>query len=41
MRYKVVFTDGAKKQLKKIDRHIASLIIGWIERNLQYCENPR
>ena len=41
MQYKVVFTDGAKKQLKKLDRHIASLIIGWIEKNLQYCENPR
>lgn len=41
MQYKVVFTDGAKKQLKKIDKHIASLIIGWIEKNLQYCENPR
>ena len=41
MKYNVVFTEGAKKQLKKLDRHIASLIIGWIERNLQYCENPR
>jgi len=41
LKYNVVFTEGAKKQLKKLDRHIASLIIGWIERNLQYCENPR
>ena len=41
MQYKVVFTDEAKKQLKKIDKHIASLIIGWIEKNLQNCENPR
>jgi len=41
MRYKVVFTEGAKKQLKKIDKHIASLIIGWIEKNLQHCDNPR
>lgn len=41
MKYNVVFTEGAKKQLKKLDRHIASLIIGWIERNLQYCENPK
>ena len=41
MQYKVVFTDGAKKQLKKLDRHITSLIIGWIEKNLQYSENPR
>jgi len=41
LKYNVVFTEGAKKQLKKLDRHIASLIIGWIERNLQHCENPR
>ncbi|MBR6504875.1 MAG: type II toxin-antitoxin system RelE/ParE family toxin [Clostridia bacterium] len=41
MKYNVVFTEGAKKQLKKLDKHIASLIIGWIERNLQYCDNPR
>lgn len=41
MKYKVVFTEGAKKQLKKLDRYVASLIIGWIERNLQDCENPR
>lgn len=32
MRYNVVFTDKAKKQLKKIDKHIASLIIGWLEK---------
>ena len=41
MRYKVRFTDCAKKQLKKIDKHISSLIIGWIEKNLQDCDNPR
>lgn len=41
MKYKVVFTKLAKKQLKKLDKHIAALIIGWIEKNLQDCENPR
>ena len=41
MRYNVVFTDKAKKQLKKIDKHIASLIIGWLEKNIEGCENPR
>ena len=41
MSYTVVFTKTAKKQLKKLDKHIASLIIGWIEKNLQGCENPR
>lgn len=41
MQYKVVFTDGAKKQLSKLDKHIASLIIGRIEKNLEGTENPR
>lgn len=41
MKYKVVFTDRAKKQLKKIDKHILSLIIGWLEKNIDGCENPR
>lgn len=39
--YKVVFSERAKKDLKKLDRHIQSLIVGWIEKNLQNCENPR
>ena len=26
---------------KKLDKHTASLIIGWIEKNLEGCENPR
>ena len=41
MKYKVIFSDEAKKQLKKLDKHIASLIVGWIEKNLEGCENPR
>ena len=35
MNYKIVFTDRAKKQLKKLDKHISSLIIGWLEKNIQ------
>jgi len=41
MKYKVVFTEKAKKQLKKLDKCVASLIVGWIERNIEGCENPR
>ena len=41
MQYKVRFTERAKKQLKKLDKHIAALIIGWLEKNIQNCENPR
>lgn len=31
MQYKIVFTDKAKKQLKKLDRHTIALII-WLAR---------
>lgn len=41
MKYKVVFSEKSKKQLKKLDRHTAALIIGWIEKNIENCDNPR
>lgn len=41
MKYHVEFTKAALKQLKKMDRMEASLIIGWIRKNLEGCENPR
>lgn len=41
MKYKVLFTTKSKKQLKKLDKYTQSLIIGWIEKNLEGCENPR
>ena len=41
MKYKVTFSNKAIKELKKMDKHTSSLIIGWIEKNLEGCENPR
>lgn len=41
MQYKVIFTDRAIKQLKKLDKHVSSLIIGWLDKNINGCENPR
>lgn len=41
MKYRVEYTKQAVKQLKKLDKSTASLIIGWIEKNLVDCENPR
>ena len=41
MKYKVLFSEKAKKQLKKLDKHIYSLIIGWLEKNIDGSENPR
>lgn len=41
MRYKVIFTDMALKQLKKLDKHTAKFIMAWINKNLKDCEDPR
>ncbi len=41
MKYTVEYTPGALKELKKLDRYMQALIIGWIEKNLVDCEDPR
>ena len=35
------FTELAKKELTKLDRHISLMITSWIRKNLEDCENPR
>ncbi|MCQ4086340.1 type II toxin-antitoxin system RelE/ParE family toxin [Saccharibacillus sp. JS10] len=39
--YTVRFSDLALKKLKKMDRFQASLLVGWIEKNLMNCSDPR
>lgn len=39
--YHVKFTKQALKELKKMDKHQASIILAWIKKNLEGCENPR
>ena len=39
--FRVVFTKAALKELKKLDRHTAFFITGWVRKNLEGCENPR
>ncbi|RNF41215.1 type II toxin-antitoxin system RelE family toxin [Planococcus salinus] len=39
--YTVRFSDVALKKLKKMDRYQASLLIGWIEKNLVNSSDPR
>lgn len=39
--YHVEFTKAAFKQLKKLDKATAALIIGWIRKNLEGCSDPR
>lgn len=41
MTYHVRFTRTAAKDLKKLDCHTAALILGWIRKNLEGCEDPR
>lgn len=41
MRYTVEYSQQAVRNLKKLDKYTASLILGWIEKNLVNCENPR
>lgn len=39
--YHVAFTKSALKELKKMDKPTAALIIGWIRKNLEGCSDPR
>lgn len=39
--YKVEYSKQAVKALKKIDQNIARVIISWIDKNLENCDNPR
>ena len=41
MAYHVEYSKTALKQLKKMDRFDARLIMSWIGRNLEGCTNPR
>lgn len=41
MSYRVEYSKAALKQLKKMDRFDAQLIVSWIGKNLEGCDNPR
>ncbi len=41
IKYSVIYTDKALKQLSKLNAYTKKLIISWIEKNLVNCENPR
>ncbi|WP_195539567.1 type II toxin-antitoxin system RelE family toxin [Eubacterium maltosivorans] len=38
--YRVVYTKHAIKALEKMDKHTATLVYSWIEKNLEGCANP-
>ena len=39
--FKVQITETAKKQLHKLDKQHFSIIMNWLTKNLENCENPR
>ncbi len=39
--YHVEFSKIALKQLKKLDKPTAALIVGWVRKNLEGVDNPR
>ncbi|MGI6687804.1 MAG: type II toxin-antitoxin system RelE family toxin [Christensenellales bacterium] len=41
MTWRVVFAPRALKELKKLDRATAAMLLGWVRKNLEGCENPR
>ncbi len=41
MRYRVEFTKAAVKELKKLDKSTAAMLLGWIRKNLEGCSAPR
>ncbi len=41
MNYKVIYMPQAQKQLKKMDRNQAKIIVAWIRKNLENTTDPR
>ncbi|EPH97731.1 addiction module toxin, RelE/StbE family [Enterococcus faecalis 06-MB-DW-09] len=41
MKYRVLYMPQAQKQLKKMDRNQARIIVAWIRKNLEGTTNPR
>lgn len=41
MTYDLVFSEQAKKQLNKMDKKVAALIVGWLKKNILNTTNPR
>lgn len=39
--YKVEFSKDAADTLRKMDNSTSKMILKWINKNLQNCENPR
>ena len=38
--YSTVLSENAVKQLSKLDKHVAKLLMSWIRKNLDGCSDP-
>ena len=39
--YRLIYSERAMKDVKKLDPYTKLMIKSWIEKKLLYCENPR
>ncbi|MCL2166291.1 MAG: type II toxin-antitoxin system RelE/ParE family toxin [Clostridiales bacterium] len=39
--FSVIYSEKATKSLQQLDRPTAARIYGWIDKNLDGCDNPR
>ncbi len=39
--YRLVYSERAHDELKKLDNSTARIIFSWLEKNIDGCENPR
>ncbi|MBF0911636.1 MAG: type II toxin-antitoxin system RelE/ParE family toxin [Atopobiaceae bacterium] len=39
--YRLKFSKRAVKQLSKLDKGTAKIIVAWLEKNIENCSNPR
>lgn len=39
--YKVEFSKAALRNIKKLDKDVAQVIVSWINKNLEGTDNPR
>ena len=39
--YRVLITDNARKELASVDPTPRAIILKWLNKNLEGCENPR
>lgn len=41
MTYQLLYSEQAARELSKLDKGIARLIVAWLRKNVRDCENPR